>query len=306
MIASGFGGLISNFVRHGGLLVLLVVVGAVAVSYRRMSRRLQTSGWLAAAALFSIGSILAITLGVRVFDAGGVGFGLPRLSCLDTGVCLNRAVEIDASWLLNLAIFVPAGFFSVLASRRTLALFIALIGLSIGIEVVQGVFRLGAPDPGDIFANTLGSLIGVALGAAVLRITAQPGGRQTDLSRTLGAMAFTFSVAIVFGWLALATAANSQRASLADEIMDVFAGTAAADIASAMAADNGFDGLLAAVSTRPDYLGQVGESNDYAARYSMQFLGFNRCVFVYWDAAGVTLTNGAGQECTVFRDRPPG
>jgi hypothetical protein len=61
---------------------------------------------------------------------------------------------------------------------------------------------------------------------------------------------------------------------------------------------------LAATPIRPSYLGGVGDTNELEARYSLEFLGFHRCIFVRWTADGFLLRKGSGAECTVFGEKP--
>jgi hypothetical protein len=107
------------------------------------------------------------------------------------------------------------------------------------------------------------------------------------------------------GWLGLLAGADARRDSLANELRAAFGDTTAVDIAAKIDSSDGFTQLLAAVRTRPGYLGRVGETDQFEGRYSTEFFGFHRCVFVRWTADGIVLRNGSGVECTVFREHPP-
>jgi hypothetical protein len=98
---------------------------------------------------------------------------------------------------------------------------------------------------------------------------------------------------------------DAVRDTLRNEIQTAFAGTAASDVEAKIASSSGFDELLDAITTRPMYLGRVGESDQFEALYASQFFGSYRCVTIRWEADGFSLSDGAGDTCTVFRDRPP-
>ena len=89
------------------------------------------------------------------------------------------------------------------------------------------------------------------------------------------------------------------------ELRTAFAGTTSTDMAQQIATDDGFSGLLAAVTTWPTYLGRVGETDAFEGRYTVQSFGAYRCVYIRWTINGFTLRDASGDECAEFRDRPP-
>jgi hypothetical protein len=167
---------------------------------------------------------------------------------------------------------------------------------------------LGAPDPADLVANSIGAAVGVGLAAIVARVGAEsvggPHGRWSRRRASLLAAAAALAVAGI-GWLGLLAGADARQATLARELGDAFAGTTSTAIATRLASDGGFDELLAATASRPSYLGRVGATGMFEARYSVEFFGLHRCVFIRWVTAGFFLRNGSGHECTVFRENPP-
>jgi hypothetical protein len=277
------------------------------ISNRPVARRLDTSQPLAVAALLSIALILAVTLGIRPFEGGGVGISAPHIPCLDAHDCWSRVVEIDLSWRLNLAMFVPAGLFLTLATRRPVYALGGLIALSASIELAQGIFGLGAADPGDLVANSLGAMVGTVIGTIAWRIPRRRSdeSRRAWSPRRLVLPVLAAGAIAASAWLGLAFAADARRESLANDVRHAFAGTSSAYVASQLATPGGAERLFSATGTRPSYLGQIGESDTYEARYSTQFFGFDRCVFARWTLERFSLTLGSGEECTVFRDRPP-
>ena len=207
-------------------------------------------------------------------------------------------IEVDLLWKLNLAIFVPGGVLLTVATRRPSASLVGLVALSALVEVAQGLFGLGAPDPGDLLANSLGALLGAALGAVILRSRSGGWSPRSVTVSMIAVVAFAGSV-----WIGLTLGANARLDSLTAEVSLAFTGTTSADIAAGLT-EAGSSSLFSRVPTRPDYIGQVGDTEEYGARYSTQFLGFYRCVFVRWDPSGMSLTSGSGTVCTEFRDRP--
>lgn len=293
----------------GGLVVLVAIGAAVVLLAPPVARRFGIGVGPVAAALVAIGLVVGLTLAIRLVETAStrVGVGWPRMPCVDAGDCTDRVVELDTMWWLNVVMFVPAGFFVLGVARRVARVMAGLVVFSLGIEITQGVTGLGAPDPGDLVANSLGAAVGVAAGAVVLRARQEP---TPDRERGTTARAVVLWVvgsiaAVAFVWTVVVGGAGARRAALADDVRTAFAGTTAADIAAELATPAGAERLFAATATRPGYLGEVGSTGVYEARYSTQFFGVDRCVFARWDDRGVTLTDGDGVECTEFRDRPP-
>lgn len=284
--------------RGGGFTILVLAFGAVVLA-APIARRLDANRWLTTAALLSIALIVGVTLGNRAISGNSVGFGNPTFACLETGNCWERIFVIDLLWRLNVLLFAPAGLFVALATRRALVTGVVLIAMSACIEVAQGLFGLGAPDPGDLIANSVGGVAGAALATVVPRTQRHEWTLKVITTSILVAGAIAGSA-----WVAMNLGADARRDALAAEIGRAFVGMTSADIAAEMATPTGPERLFSTTTIRPDYLGQVGESGIYAARYSTQFLGVDRCVFARWDSGGLTLTDGSGAECTAFREQP--
>lgn len=81
--------------------------------------------------------------------------------------------------ILNIALFIPVGMLSgALVSKGTkkqhwLTVFLFGIGLSIGIELLQFVFKKGSFEFDDIFHNTLGCLLGFFIWLGMAKLTEQ-------------------------------------------------------------------------------------------------------------------------------------
>jgi hypothetical protein len=242
---------------------------------------------------------------VRAVGDGGLGSS--SLSWLFDGNLWSHAIDVGPGWLLNVALFAPSGLFVALATRRHLWTLLGLVRLSLVIECVQSFGLLGAPDPADLVANSLGAAVGVGAAALVVLLAGGSVGRADGRrGRTAILLIATTAVAVLgIGWLGLLAGAESRQEALANDLRRAFAGTTATDIATNIATDSGFTELLAATSTRPGYLGRVGDTSMFEARYSIEFFGLDRCVFSRWMTTGVALRNGSGDTCTVFREHAP-
>ena len=74
----------------------------------------------------------------------------------------SESFSLDNQWLLNVALFIPAGLVLTWVFGKATRVVISLLALSMAIEFIQRVFYLGAADPADIIANSIGSIVGVA------------------------------------------------------------------------------------------------------------------------------------------------
>ncbi|MCI6887419.1 MAG: VanZ family protein [Lachnospiraceae bacterium] len=73
----------------------------------------------------------------------------------------------------NVAAFIPCGFFLPIVSRRSRRWYNAVLlcfGLSLGVEVVQLVFKVGSFDVDDLLLNTGGGVIGYVSYRMIQRI----------------------------------------------------------------------------------------------------------------------------------------
>lgn len=79
---------------------------------------------------------------------------------------------VCANLLGNILIFVPYGFFISMASssRGFFKTFFCSMGLSLAVEIVQLITRVGSFDVDDILLNTIGGVIGYIIFAICSRI----------------------------------------------------------------------------------------------------------------------------------------
>lgn len=74
----------------------------------------------------------------------------------------SESLSLDKQWFLNAALFIPAGLVLTWTFGKTTRVIVSLLALSITIEFFQRVFYLGAADPADVVANSIGAIIGAA------------------------------------------------------------------------------------------------------------------------------------------------
>jgi glycopeptide antibiotics resistance protein len=72
----------------------------------------------------------------------------------------------------NIAVFVPLGIYlSMLASKWSFSQkLIAILSTTLAFEIIQFIFAIGRSDLTDIFANTLGGVIGIGLYALLKKL----------------------------------------------------------------------------------------------------------------------------------------
>ncbi|MFD8073281.1 VanZ family protein [Streptomyces sp. NPDC059718] len=144
------------------LLVTLVsaaVLGVVAVALRGRSDRPWTYGaWAAttAAALF-------LTLWLRPVGTGAVKCTVSK--------DVWESFGTTQGWM-NVALFVPIGFFGVRAARRPVPPVLLSVLLACGIETVQACLPVIGRycDTSDFTTNVVGAVVGAAIGVLSLRL----------------------------------------------------------------------------------------------------------------------------------------
>ena len=306
MIADAANRLVTGNVDAGVLVVFLPLLACALALSARTARRIGCGRLLAGLALASVAGILAVTLGVRAINGGG-GFGNASLGWVTDGDLWANSLDNGAGWWLNVALFVPAGLFVSAATRRARWSLVGLIGLSVLIEAVQSLGLLGAADPADLAANSIGAAIGCCLSIPVRRLVLlDEGGERRSVTFRVVLVGVAGVIAVgVMGWLSIVAGADARRDSLANELREAFAGTTAVEIEAKLDSADGFEQMLSATSVRPGYLGRVGDTAEFEGRWSTEFFGLQRCVFVRWTVTGMAFRNGSGDECTIFLENPP-
>ena len=300
------GEVLAFFARTGVLPALAVGLVASVVVTIAATRR----GWLDAPVWLVFGAVLSVT-GILVFTllresvlfAQEVASGAPLVLPGWTGL---SDWSPDGWWratadpwrspqvLLNIALFVPAGFLWTFLTRRPLRVLAALAGLSVSIEVIQAVTGLGANDLADIIANLTGAALGTST-AVVAGWAAETIAGRTVPARRWMLRGTTVAVMGVCAAALPALGATQRQAVLAEEARQSFNGTSLTDIHQ-WERDDERDRVWRGVpSTYSDGF-TVGQESA-TARYPARFLGRRTCILVTWDSVGLKVQPASGEMC---------
>lgn len=277
------------------LVVLVATAGVLTLWLRRSGRTKQEFSTLFAS-LASICLILAVTL-CRV--------GWPHRFSIDkltewsrTGFDRLRSDPFGSSqFILNIALFVPAGAAWAWMTRRPIVSAAALVVGSLLVESVQAVTGLGAPDLADVMANSIGAFIGVGAATLVSHARARRPGATLSPRRRATIAAVVVGVCAVALTLVLVGADRRQR-SIELELQTAFEGTTRADIDRWNADGTMLDEVFDAVSVFAD--GTEYSPEEVMVRYPASFYGLHRCVFVVWTETSVRFERESGDVCIDF------
>jgi hypothetical protein len=300
-------GVVEFFVATGVLVPM--VVGAVAsVGITRAVRRrglTRAPGWLVLGAVLSVVGVLTMTLFREVVPlvqhlVGGGGAEWPGLGGL-------LGWSADGWWrathdplgsmqvLLNVGLFVPAGFLWTLVTRRPAATMLGLSATSVVIELVQAVTGLGANDAADIVANSAGAAVGVLAGVFTSWVRDEFVGDRAGSRRWLSRAA-SAAVAVALGAAMMIGGAAQRQHALSVEASSVFAGTDLGDVRRWERSEELPDRVWFGALTR-EVDGFVWAPDTVTARYPASFVAVRRCVLVVWVAGTVTVERRAGSVC---------
>lgn len=297
------------------LVAMVLLLAASAAGARWLSRRRElVHGQLAwFAALGSIAGCVSLTL---ARDGAPEGFR-PGDVLAWAGSGWDRLIDGDllgsSQFLLNVALFVPAGLAWTWLTRRPARTLAGLAALSMLIESVQAVAGLGGADITDVVANTIGAALGVAT-ASISTFGLERAGvsRPTPVDpRRRAVVAAGMVVALVAVLVALLAGADRRQARIHDELEDAFADTSFDEIALVLHGDPGDPGrfdagarftdseqIFGAISVRAD--GFRSTDDQIELRWPALFAGFRRCVYVTWTLSNVRFRDLSGPACTDF------
>jgi VanZ like family len=215
----------------------------------------------------------------------------------------DRLIDGDllgsSQFLLNVALFVPAGLAWTWLTRRPAATLVGLAGLSMLIESLQAVVGLGGADITDVVASTTGAAVGVAAGGVVMRGIDRPGGSEHSPvdARRRGVVAAGFGFALVAVLVALLAGADRRQARIHEELENAFVDTSYDELAAVLQGDpddpdrldpdarfNDSEQIFSAVSVRAD--GFRYTDDQIELRWPAMFFGLRRCVYVIWTPSG--------------------
>ena len=295
------------------LVAMVLLLAASAAGARWLSHRRESGALAWFAALGSIAGCVSLTLardgvpdGFRAGSAlAWAGSGWDRL--------IARDLLGSSQFLLNIALFVPAGLAWTWLTRRPARTLAGLGALSMLIESVQALTGVGAADIADVVANTIGAALGVATAmTTMLGLERRGASGQTagdPRRRAVGAAAVV--VALIVGLTALLAGADRRQARIHDELESAFADTSYAEIAAVLQgdtvdpdrldADARFDDseqIFSAISIRAD--GSRYTEEQIELRWPAVFVGVRRCVYVIWTRTSVEFRDLSGSACTDF------
>ncbi len=219
----------------------------------------------------------------------------------------------SSQFLLNIALFVPAGVAWTWVTGRPLRTLGGLVGLTMLIESVQGLTGAGGADVTDVAANALGAALGVGAAtiatAGLVRAGVVTGTPASPRRRAFTAAGLVVVVAITLTTLILG--ADRRQARIHGELQNVFADTTYDEIDAVVRTDPNepeqlddsarfadSEQIFGAISVRPD--GFRYTDDQIEMRWPALFLGFRRCVYVTWTPSDVEFRDVSGRACTEF------
>lgn len=198
--------------------------------------------------------------------------------------------------LLNLLLFVPAGLFVYLLVKRPFPVIAGLVGLSLTIELMQAITKIGAADVADLATNSAGAVLGVLGGVLtswlVPHVVGNP--RPTRQRMVTAAAAVTVVIGVLVA--GTFTAAHARQQALERRLLHRFDGTSLAYIEAWARADNANVEFFTVDGVRIDGVRYADRAT--VVRYPASFLGVRRCVFVEWRPSGVRIRPGTGARCS--------
>jgi hypothetical protein len=219
----------------------------------------------------------------------------------------------SSQFLLNVALFVPAGLAWVWLTRRPGRTLLGLAGLSMLIESVQAVTALGAADITDVVANAVGAAVGVAAFAFCSTGIDRSGGSDPSpaVGRERGVIAVGAAVTVSATVLVLIGGANRHQRGIRHELEHAFSDTSYADLDAVLRGNpddpdrlgtaarfDDSEQVFGAISVRAD--GFRYSENRIELRWPAPFFGLRRCVYVTWTPTAVEFNDRSGSACTDF------
>jgi hypothetical protein len=146
------------FLWIGGLMLLAFLLR------KPLARSLQVSHRRFLLIALSFAGVVGLSL--RFWEA----YGTWSVFWLIAPEVWSEGFRFNANFVLNLVLYIPPAILLVLARQASWMVGLILIGMSFAVETIQQYARIGSGDPFDLFANTLGALIGVTIGLATIRL----------------------------------------------------------------------------------------------------------------------------------------
>ncbi len=294
---------------------VLILLAASAIAARWFTRRHDTRQGAVAwfAAIGSVAGCVSLTLLREGLPTGFQPLNVFAWTTTGWDRLAGEDIFGSSQFLLNVALFIPAGLAWTWATNRPWRTLGGLVGLTMVIESIQAVTGAGGPDITDVAANSLGASIGVGAAAVVTAVLVRAGLATGNKSnpRRRALIAAGFVVAVVVTLTALFTGADRRQGNIQNELETVFSDTTYDDIAAVLLVDpdspEKFDEgarfadpaqIYGAISVRSN--GQRDSDDQIEVRWPAVFFGFRRCVYVTWTRSDLEFRSGSGRECTEF------
>ena len=205
--------------------------------------------------------------------------------------------------LLNVLLFAPAGFAWTLARRRPYVVWLGLTGLSLLIELTQGVTGVGASDVADLIANSVGAAVGATAAWGVALFVAARRGARPGRRAVLTRAALLVGAATVLV-VSVTVGADRRQARLVTELESLYRTSSFEQFMGWESAEERGKNLLLTknvfdkTSVRSD--GTHYGDRSVSIRYPASFFGIHRCVFAIWAPGSFSVRRGSGSACTTF------
>ena len=267
------------------LTVMSLVVVLTLVVVRRRGTHTPARLGLLGLTLLSIGGVFVIALlrfRLPVDVAGAFRWNPDGVLRFVTDVSTSEEI-----WL-NVLLFVPACFFLTLYSTRPAIVLLAGIGSSVLAECIQGAFHTGAPDPSDVIANSLGSVIGTLLGSVVLLRSAEHRSRRVVVPAT------ALAVLLIGATACVPLAAGVYQASYTRAVEHNLGSISYAEM-EAMKTSTDAPRAWQAGRSFPD--GNYYRPSEDAVRWPSSFFFVQQCILATWRPSGLKVEARSGAIC---------
>lgn len=173
---SAFRHVMEALLQRDTLLVLGAGLVMAALLAPVVARRLHARRVLSLAALVSVACIVALTVVPRDGLAALAGVEAPESFRELALFSRSEWRAATTGWAdgtdgpLNVLLFMPAGFLWGLVVRRRVLVLGGLAGLSLAIELYQGISGTRITNPADVVANTIGAGVGIVMAIALREV----------------------------------------------------------------------------------------------------------------------------------------
>lgn len=148
-----------------------------------------------------------------------MGFNFPYIRNINLipfkeSVIINGKVDFDEI-INNCIVFIPLGIYMGMQDRKNnfLIKLFPIFGLSLGFEIIQFIFHIGASDITDVIMNTLGGAIGIGIINAIYKLFKN----EEKVDKVLSILA-SFCTVFVVGFISLLLIANRDSVQVMEDM----------------------------------------------------------------------------------------